>query len=160
MPMRNSSLMQRILNIGENGLTVAVIVLVTFPFLAIGSAFLLFGPVAPLFWCNNDVLAVQLSPTGSHKAVVFVRNCGAITPYQTHVSVLPRFVPLGPRSGNTWVADGDHGRAPVAAWGGPEVHVDWVTPDTVRLRHHPSARVFQADSVVRGIRVAYVREGA
>lgn len=37
--------------------------------------------------CGEEVVAQHPSPDGEHVAILFVRNCGATTPYVTHVNI-------------------------------------------------------------------------
>jgi hypothetical protein len=39
--------------------------------------------------CQNEVVREELSPNGTHKAVYFLRTCGALAKYKGFVSILP-----------------------------------------------------------------------
>jgi len=54
--------------------------------IGIGAAFVL--PHLMRDPCGNTIVEALPSPDGSHKAVVFVRNCGATTDFSTQMSVL------------------------------------------------------------------------
>jgi hypothetical protein len=105
--------------------------------------------------CGNEVLAELPAPSGSYRAVVFQRDCGATTGFSTQLSLL-RPTEQAVRGGNVFVADTDHGRAPAGPGGGPRIAVEWRGGDTLIVRHHPNARLFRAESVHATITVRYV----
>lgn len=105
--------------------------------------------------CGNEKLAEFPSPDGEFKAVVFKRDCGATTGFSTQVSVMRREAALGNASGNVFVEDTDHGRAPSGRGGGPEAKVVWIGNRALRIDHHVKARVFVAHALVDGVAVTY-----
>src|SRR5438034_2887805 len=92
--------------------------------------------------CANELVSEIRSPGGMLKLVVFRWDCGATTDSSTQASLLAADASLPSGVGNLFVADTDHGRAPVASWGGPEVHASWTSPADVVLRHDSRARIF------------------
>lgn len=108
--------------------------------------------------CGNEILAEVPSPSGSHKAVVFQRDCGATTGFSTQVSILPQRKRLPNDSGNLFIADTDRGRAPSGPGGGPAVQVQWVNDQHLLLVHHPAARVFRAEQKRGTVHVEYRTE--
>jgi hypothetical protein len=107
--------------------------------------------------CGNDMLATIPSPSGGRKLVIFQRDCGATTGFSTQASLLPAHDRLR-GSGNVFIADTDHGKAPSGPGGGPQLTARWIAEDTLELRYHPQARVFLADSVHQGISIQYVQD--
>jgi len=97
-----------------------------------------------------------MSPGAELKAVIFTRNCGATTAFSTHVSVLPAGSRLPHGGGNLFIADTDHGAASAEAARGPEVRVDWVGRNRLRIYRDPRARVFKAAPEIAAVRVEYV----
>ena len=89
--------------------------------------------------------------------VVFERDCGATTDFSTQASVVPAAQGLPGGGANLFVADGDHGRAPAGAGGGPELRVRWIDDRTVELAYDARARVFKSESLVAGVRARFVR---
>lgn len=101
--------------------------------------------------CGNDILATIPAPSGNRQAVVFLRSCGATTPFFTQVSVLPRN--KSPKSaGNVFSADANHGNAPQ----GPNVSVRWLSSTVLEIMYDPRARVWSHVTEIDGIRVQYV----
>lgn len=105
--------------------------------------------------CANTEVARMTAPDGRHDAVLFERSCGATTGFSSQVSIVGR----GRKAvgqGNVLIADDDHGKAPAAAWGGPDVDMGWTSADQLVVRHHPSARLFQTHANVAGVKVLHV----
>jgi hypothetical protein len=109
--------------------------------------------------CGNDMLATIPSPSGGRKLIIFQRDCGATTGFSTQASLLPAHDQLR-GSGNVFVADSDHGKAPSGPGGGPPLDARWIAEDTLELRYHPQARVFLADSVQPGVIIRFVKDSA
>lgn len=105
--------------------------------------------------CGSEVVDTVLSPDRRHQVVVYEHDCGATTDFSTQVTLDPLFAarPIG--GGNIWSADADHGVAPRAKWGGPDVRIEWTSSTTLRLLHHPRARVFRAEKRVGEVEIAY-----
>ena len=89
-------------------------------------------------------------------AVIFERSCGATTDFSTQVSVLPSG-DLPKTIGNVFVADADHGKAPRAPWGGPDVSVRWLAPNILELTYDSRARVFAQVPAIDGTTLVYVQ---
>jgi hypothetical protein len=53
--------------------------------------------------CGNEISQSVASPSGSLKAVVFARDCGATTGFSTQVSILPNTKSLPNEAGNVLV---------------------------------------------------------
>jgi hypothetical protein len=133
-------------------------VIVTAVILITGSvAIMIFGLIGGFGGCGNDLLETVTSPSGGRKLVIFQRDCGATTGFSTQASLLPAGDPLR-GSGNVFIADTDHGKAPGGPGGGPQLAARWIAEDTLELRYHPQARIFRADSVQRGITIRYVTD--
>ncbi len=107
--------------------------------------------------CANELVSEIRSPDGMLKVVVFQRDCGATTAASIQASVVAADAPLPSTAGNLFVADSDHGRAPVTASGAPELQAAWSSPREVVLRHDPRARVFKSADRVDDVRASYVQ---
>jgi hypothetical protein len=113
--------------------------------------------------CENTVVNESLAPGGKTKAIVFERSCGATTGFSTQVSIMKAAddstnTATWTRSsqrGNAFVADTDHGRAPSERWGGPRVHVEWLSATHLRIVHDQSTRVFTAAKRVSDVTIDY-----
>jgi hypothetical protein len=105
--------------------------------------------------CANELVAEHRSPDGVYKVVVFQRDCGATTGFSTQASLIVADDGLPESSGNLFIADTDHGKAPAAAWGGPELEVEWEGPGQLLLRYDSRARVFVSERRAEGIDVRY-----
>ena len=105
--------------------------------------------------CENTEVSRVTAPDGRHDAVLFERSCGAATGFSSQVSIVGRGRKIE-GSGNVVVLDDDHGAAPAAAWGGPDVDLGWTAADQLVVRHHPSARLFESHPRVAGVTVVHV----
>ncbi len=106
--------------------------------------------------CANELVSEVVSPDGARKVVVFQRDCGATTAASIQASVVAADAPLPSTGGNLFVADSDHGSAPVARSGTPDLQVAWTSPREVVLRHNPRVRVFKSADRVDDVRASYV----
>ena len=97
--------------------------------------------------CRNQILSEIPSPDRILKVVIFERNCGATTDFSTEISLLPLSTSLPD--------DTNHGRAPIASWGGPEVKVHWESSHKLVIERHTMARVFKAEKQIDGVVVEY-----
>lgn len=106
--------------------------------------------------CQNTVLNDVHSPDNLHRAVVFVRSCGATTDFSTNVSIVS-----GARTvegaGNVFTADTDHGQAIASPNGGPKVAARWIDARMVEVRYDAHARVFQETARKEGISVQFAK---
>ena len=110
----------------------------------------------PRSMCANELVSEIRSPDGERKVVVFQRDCGATTAASIQASVVAADAPLPSTGGNLFVADSDHGKAPVTGSGTPELQVAWTSPREVVLRHDARARVFKSADRVDDVRASYV----
>ena len=109
------------------------------PFIA-ATFFLLAGCMG----CGNEISQVVMSPSGKLKAVVFNRNCGATTGFNTQISIIPATEELPNDSGNTFIADDSF-----------PVTLSWASENTLQVMAHSPGRVFKQQSNVKGVSVHY-----
>ena len=110
--------------------------------------------------CSNQPLAIEKSPDGSLEAVIFQRDCGATTGFSTQVSIFRSWLPRGTSSGNIFVSDTDHGKAPSGVGGGPDVKVKWVSERELVIAHHHLARVFLSEPNWGAVKITYEKNGS
>jgi len=108
--------------------------------------------------CSNTVIRTFPSPDGTLKAVVFLRDCGATTGFNTQISVTRANSDEPRGSGNAFVADTDHGKARAAGCGGPDVTVTWESTRRLAATYAHGSRVFQKHDEVLGVHIDYVEE--
>ena len=94
--------------------------------------------------CENEVSQTISSPSGSLKAVVFSRNCGATTGFNTQISVLPSNETLPNDGGNTFIVDGT---VPIV--------VKWKTDATLQVSGLGRVSTVKQNSQVSGVVVTY-----
>ena len=95
--------------------------------------------------CDNEIRIVAPSPDGAHKAVVFIRNCGATTNFSTQVSILPARMASPRDKGNALVVDGQH-----------ILRLRWHGNDALEIGGYGSARVFRQPATAAGVRLHFV----
>lgn len=104
--------------------------------------------------CQNTVIREALSPDGAVKAVLFHRVCGGPTGAASQVSVLaPNQTETG--KGNAFIVDAAGGIAPTAAWGGPDVQLEWKAPRALTLTYHGRSRIIAYEPDVRGVSITH-----
>jgi len=99
--------------------------------------------------CGNREIVRVTSPSGRLDAVLFERSCGATTGFSTQVAVVPVGKPLADVGGNVYVADDDHGKAPVAGWGGPPARIEWRDGQSLIVHYARESRVFEQARALR-----------
>jgi hypothetical protein len=95
--------------------------------------------------CDNVVSKVATSPSGSHSAVVFSRECGATSGFSTQVSVIRGGSRLPDDGGNTLIL-GDQ----------VEVGLTWSGDGDLIIAYSSSSEAFRKESMVAGVGVRYV----
>jgi hypothetical protein len=107
------------------------------------------GGVAP--GCTNEVIREAISPDGTLKAVLFHRDCGPPTGAASQVSILAA-AQAETGKGNTLIIDST---GPPAAWGGPDVQLEWTAPQAVTLTYAGRSRIIAGETSVRGVTITH-----
>src|SRR5689334_19293005 len=94
--------------------------------------------------CDNEISWTVVSPSGKLKAVVFNRNCGATTGFNTQVSIIPAAEPLPGDGGNTLILDGT-----------VPLRLEWRSDSALRLQGLGTATMFHQSHSVAGVAVEY-----
>lgn len=112
-----------------------------------------------LFESNNTEFDTIFSPKNGLKAIVFERESGASSGFNTQISVLSAVGKLPDASGNVFAADTNRSEAP--AWNrqenrnGPEVKVRWISENEIEISYDKRARVFVAENKVGDVVITY-----
>lgn len=106
--------------------------------------------------CANDFVSESLSPDGKHKAVVFVRSCGATTGYGTHVSVMRAIEKVGDDVGNAFTADDNHGKVQLGSAHQLPLRVQWTGGNSMLIRYPERSRLFRSELRVAQVAVTYL----
>lgn len=104
--------------------------------------------------CQNNVMREAVSPDGQLKAILFQRACGSTTGAASQISILP----VGETEtgkGNTLIADTAGGIAPAAAWGGPDIALEWTSPHDLSLAYASRVRIIVMYPSVRGVAITH-----
>ena len=113
---------------------------------------LLLAACAPL--CSNQTVTSLQSPDGKHRAVLFMRECGATTDYTTQVSIVPSAWPFHD-TGNVLVADAYDRDARRGPWGGPWAQIAWVSAQELLVTYDARSRIFTKNAAAHGVRITY-----
>ena len=108
--------------------------------------------------CGNEVVKEVVSPSGTYKAVLFERDCGATTSDSTQIAILEAGKSLPNRSGNIFSADSNHGIASVGSHGTMNVAISWKSDHQLEINDPAAARVFSQMAEYHDIRIAYKTE--
>jgi hypothetical protein len=93
--------------------------------------------------CSNEVSRVLMSPDGSKKLVVFSRDCGATTGFNTQLSLLGAGDGLPDESGNVLVADQ------------VDLKVAWESDQRVAVSLRSSVQVYKKKTEFGGVSFGY-----
>jgi hypothetical protein len=93
--------------------------------------------------CSNETVSSQGSPSGAYKAVVFSRNCGATTGFNTQLSIL-KASEAPNSSGNALILDAT---IPLV--------IRWSSETRVSVEGANGAKHFKQERSVSGIEVSY-----
>ncbi|MEJ2055674.1 MAG: hypothetical protein P8X42_17305 [Calditrichaceae bacterium] len=105
--------------------------------------------------CGNDIIYTKTITGTKYKIVVFQRDCGATTGFSTQASIIEKNGKLPNESGNIFIADTDHGKAPRGPGGGPELQVKIINGKLIRFSYHENARVFLKKKLFGEIKIEY-----
>ena len=94
--------------------------------------------------CENEVVSEFLSPSGKMKAVVFERDCGATTGFNTQVSIVDADRHIPDEGGNAIILDE---RAPLS--------IRWISDDELSVSGWRKARIFTQEKSVNDVRIRY-----
>ena len=94
--------------------------------------------------CVNEPTFAQASPSGVYRAVVFNRNCGATTGFNTQVSIIKSSDVSLNAGGNALILDGT---IPLS--------IRWSSDARVSITGASGAKIFKQERSVAGVEVAY-----
>ncbi|NRT56800.1 hypothetical protein [Sphaerotilus uruguayifluvii] len=94
--------------------------------------------------CGNEVASTIESPRGGHVAVIFNRNCGATTGFNTQLSVLAKGDSVPKGGGNAFTADGSLA-----------LKVRWVSESELVVAGFQGAKIFKQERLANGVSVSY-----
>lgn len=93
--------------------------------------------------CANEISQTVLSPSGQFAAVVFNRNCGATTGFNTQVSIVTSGTVPG-EGGNVFIANGSIG-----------LSLQWRGDAELRIAGMGRAAALKREAEASGVKVVY-----
>ena len=118
-------------------------------------ALLLIGlPGCSEITCSNRTVKTIESPDGKHRAILFMRECGATTDYTTQISVVNSSSPFQ-NVGNAFIADTYDPDAKRGNWGGPWAEIAWASSKRLIVTYDGRSRVFRRKASVDGVEIVY-----
>jgi uncharacterized Zn-binding protein involved in type VI secretion len=94
--------------------------------------------------CGNEVISSIESPRGGRIAVIFNRNCGATTDFNTQISVLTKGDAFSSEGGNTFIAAGSLA-----------LSIQWTSESELMIKGHQGARIFKQENLTNGVVISY-----
>ena len=94
--------------------------------------------------CENEILKTVISRSGNLKAVVFNRGCGAITGFNTQISIINTSEELESEGGNLFIADGT---LPLG--------IHWDSNTSISISGSESSNIYKKEFSFNGITIAY-----
>ncbi len=105
--------------------------------------------------CINELIRQVPIANSGKRVVIFERDCGATTGFGTEVSIIDSDESLGNSSGNIFIADTNHGKAPSSNSGGPIVQIKVISEKKIKIFYDKRARVFKKEPQFDGIAIEY-----
>lgn len=93
--------------------------------------------------CANETITEVVSPNGTKKIVLFSRNCGATTGFNTQGTILNRGDSLPNESGSAFIIDSGSAK------------VSWADDSKIVVTLEGSARAFKKETFDRGVAIEY-----
>jgi hypothetical protein len=97
-----------------------------------------------LFACENEVVDTITSPSGKIKAVMFGRNCGATTGFNTQVSIVDADDDVPDDGGNVMIVDDE-----------VPLRIQWISDDELSIAGWRKTQVFKQEATVNGVQIRY-----
>ncbi|MDR7270316.1 hypothetical protein J2X20_002974 [Pelomonas saccharophila] len=94
--------------------------------------------------CENNTVAKVASPSGRFSAVVFSRNCGATTGFNTQLSIVPADDAPGEETGSAFIADGT-----------VPLKLEWISDTELAVSGTQGSKNFKQERHVRGVLISY-----
>jgi hypothetical protein len=145
----------------RKGLAICLIALPLFGLL-LGGGLVFFARYAAPLW-PDDLCEIQVgdrlvSPNGKHRAVTFVRSCGATTGCVTKVAILPthQAFTLDEPGATLFSADDDHGAVPSDGQRGLAIRLRWLDSGKLEIAYPRHARIFSAEPQRQGVSAMYL----
>ena len=129
------------------------LILVIFLFMNI-SLYVVFNILTPSI-CSAEIVTEDISPNNTYKAITFVKNCGATTPFSTQVAIVDSNEEFYLNIQPILTTDTNHGDSPTWEWGGPEIKTEWETDEHLIIYLHPLTRTFKKEMSYYGIDISY-----
>ena len=98
---------------------------------------------------NNTIIQEVSSPDNNWKAVMFMRNGGATTPFSYEVSLMKKEESLGNKIGNIWIADTG------GKMGEVQYEVRWEDKKTLLITIYGTPRIFKKEEKYKEITIRY-----
>lgn len=93
--------------------------------------------------CENTPKSEAVSPDGLSRIVVFSRDCGATTGFNSQGTILPVGQPYPTEGGTVFITDQ------------PDAAVKWDQPNVITVKLKKGYRVFKQETIVGGITINY-----
>jgi hypothetical protein len=103
--------------------------------------------------CGNTIINQSISPDQKHRAIVFLRDCGATTRYSTQLSIIKNDDSLKNEIGNILIINDEKG-GPIPDEDS-EAEVKWESNNELIVYCDSSVKTFKRENEYKGIKITY-----
>lgn len=118
-------------------------------YLAKGS-YAIYDALRPENMCGKTLGYETMSPSGTHKAVIYEFNCGAMDPFSTQISILLPNKEIPYSGGNVFGSSRGERRGD---WNGPYAEIKWLSHNHLHIKYIKDTNVQHLATEVNGIKI-------
>ena len=110
------------------------------------------------YMCAKFIIDQTPSPSGKLKAVIYQRDCGATSDFNSLVGIVPGSKNVSEKNsppGNFFGAEKGHSSAPRNKRHGPELRLKWLSENCLEIQYHESVLVTHSEKSSEGVDIAY-----
>mgnify|MGYP003630942723 CR=1 FL=1 len=110
----------------------------------------IYDALRPENMCGKTLGYESMSPSGSHKAVIYEFNCGAMDPFSTQISILAPNEEVPYSGGNVFGSSRGERRGD---WNGPYAEIEWLSENHLHIKYIKDTNVHHLAAKVNGVKI-------
>ncbi len=110
----------------------------------------IYDALRPENMCGQTLGYEAMSPSGTHKAVIYEFNCGAMDPFSTQISILSPNEEIPYSDGNVFGSSRGERRGD---WNGPYAEIQWLSPNHLHIKYIRDTNVHHLAAEVNGVKI-------